>query len=52
MIHMFLKVVVQWISSMNTETGEGVCMCWGGGCQTGDWVERLGSRIKHFPGVC
>ena len=50
---MFFKVVVQCISSMNTETGEGVCVCVGmGGCQTGDCVERLGSRIKHFPGVC
>lgn len=49
---MFLKVVVQWISSMNAEAGEGVCVFWGGRWQTEDWAERLGSRIKHFPGVC
>ena len=24
---MFLKVAVRWISSMNTETREGVCVC-------------------------
>lgn len=30
-----------------------VCVCFGGGSVADkDWAERLGSRIKHFPGVC